>query len=345
METIWFCLLGFTLATFVVLDGFDLGVGMLHLFVAKSEAERQQTLRSIGPVWDGNEVWLLATGGTMFLAFPKLLATSFSGFYLPLMIVLWLLVFRALGIELRHQIQDRMWTAIWDALFAVSSLLLVLFFGAALGNVIRGVSFEQGGHFFAPLWTHFSIHDPVGILDWYTLLIGGAALFVIALHGALWLEWRTDGEVAARAGRLIPGLFWGSLLGGLCCSLVSLAVQPRLIENLMARPGGLLVLLPISAALFIPALRKKGRRRLAFFASATHIYGLLGAAAMSMYPWLLPGTVAHEGLTIENAKAHEYALRVGLIWWIPGILLVLTCHRFVYSKMPEVFSIHDEPDH
>src|SRR5687768_13485680 len=145
METIWFLLLTGVLTAYVILDGFDLGVGMLSYLVAKSEPEKRQLYRSVGPVWDGNEVWLLALGGAMFLAFPRLLAAGLSGFYLPIMLVLWLLLFRALSIELRHQLHDSMWAALWDALFFASSSLLVVLFGAALGNVLRGVSFDAEG--------------------------------------------------------------------------------------------------------------------------------------------------------------------------------------------------------
>ena len=151
METLWFCLIGFMLATYVVLDGFDLGVGVLHLFVARTEEERELVLRTIGPVWDGNEVWLLASGGAIVLAFPTLYATSFSGFYLPLMMVLWLLIWRALGIEMHHYIRERLWNQFWNVIFTVSSFMLALFLGVALGNVIRRVPLSAEGKFFLPL--------------------------------------------------------------------------------------------------------------------------------------------------------------------------------------------------
>lgn len=345
MEIIWFALLALVLSTYVVLDGFDLGAGMLHLFVAKTEKERQQVLRSIGPVWDGNEVWLLASGGTMFLAFPHLLATALSGFYLPIMLVLWLLFFRGLSIELRHQVHDRMWTALWDALLFLSSGLLIILLGAALGNVVRGVTFEPEGHFFAPLWTHFGVEAPVGALDWYTILVALEAVVVLGLHGALWLGWRTDAEVQERAATLAGRLWWGALGGALVCTAASLFVQPRLLENIGARPSVWIAVAPASALLAIPWLLRHGRRRHAFFASALHIYGLLGAAALSLYPWLLPGTNPETGLTVESAKTGAYSLGIGLVWWLPGMLLVLICQRFVYTRMPEVFSINDDVEH
>ena len=143
METIWFCLVAVMIAVYVVLDGFDLGAGIVHLFVARTDAERRAVLGSIGPVWDGNEVWLLAGGGTLYFAFPALYASSFSGFYLPLMIVLWLLILRGISIEFRNHIQSLVWQPLWDAVFAGASALLAIFFGAALGNVVRGVPLDR----------------------------------------------------------------------------------------------------------------------------------------------------------------------------------------------------------
>src|SRR5208337_2027425 len=147
MQTIWFCLVAIMIAMYVVLDGFDLGAGAIHFWVAKDESERQQVIRSIGPVWDGNEVWLLAAGGTLYFAFPALYASGFSGFYLPLMIVLWLLILRGVAVEFRNHIQSPIWIPFWDFVFFLSSLLLAVFFGAALGNVVRGVPLDQTGYF------------------------------------------------------------------------------------------------------------------------------------------------------------------------------------------------------
>src|ERR1700723_4462331 len=138
MGFIWFWLVAIMIVGYVVLDGFDLGVGVLHLFLVRTESDRRATLASIGPVWDGNEVWLIAGGGTLYFAFPLLYASSFSGFYLPLNIVLWLLVLRGIGIEFRMHIENQVWRSLFDGFFAISSALLAIFFGAALGNVVRG---------------------------------------------------------------------------------------------------------------------------------------------------------------------------------------------------------------
>src|SRR5262245_52650597 len=170
METLWFILVAFMLVTYVVLDGFDIGTGAVHFLVGKTQNERQLALRAIGPVWDGNEVWLIAGGGTLYFAFPTLYASSFSGFYLPLIMVLWLLMLRALGVELRGHVDNPMWRSMWDVVFSGASILLAIFFGAALGNVVRGVPLRPDGYFFVPLWTDFLPGPAPGVLDIYTVL-------------------------------------------------------------------------------------------------------------------------------------------------------------------------------
>ena len=202
MATLWFCLVALLLTVYVILDGFDLGTGALHLFVARTDRERRTVLQSIGPVWDGNEVWLLAAGGTLVLAFPLLYASSFSGFYLPLMVVLWLLILRAISIEFRSHVDNPVWRPVWDVVFTGSSLLLAVFFGAALGNVVRGVPLAEDGYFFTPLWTSFGIGGAeMGVLDWYTVTVGVTSLLALTHHGALWLVLKTEDPVRERAAR------------------------------------------------------------------------------------------------------------------------------------------------
>ena len=207
MGFIWFWLVAVMIVGYVVLDGFDLGVGVLHLFLARNEAERQTTLASIGPVWDGNEVWLLAGGGTLYFAFPLLYASAFSGFYLPLMIVLWLLVLRGVSLELRNHIDVGVWRALLDGVFGLASALLTIFFGAALANVLRGVPLDADGYFFLPLWTNWQPGAHPGILDWYTVIGGLVALVALTLHGALWLAIKTSGELEQRARNVVTPLW------------------------------------------------------------------------------------------------------------------------------------------
>ena len=162
MLFIWFWLVAVMITGYVVLDGFDLGAGVLHLFIAKTDQERQTVIRTIGPVWDGNEVWLLAGGGTLYFAFPLLYASGFSGFYLPLMMVLWLLMLRGMAVELRGHVANPLWFSFWDVVFSGASALLAIFFGAALGNVVRGVPLNADGYFFVPLWTNFDVGEQPG---------------------------------------------------------------------------------------------------------------------------------------------------------------------------------------
>jgi hypothetical protein len=205
MGTLWFWLVALMIAAYVLLDGFDLGAGAVHLFVAKTDEERKQVIASIGSVWNGNEVWLIATGGTLYFAFPALYASGFSGFYLPLMIVLWLLILRGISIEFRDHIRSAVWDPFWDFLFCASSLLLCVFFGAALGNVVRGVPLDASGYFFEPLWTNFRLGERIGILDWYTILVGLLALAALVVHGALWVVLKTTGPVRDRSVELVGG--------------------------------------------------------------------------------------------------------------------------------------------
>src|SRR5215813_11099621 len=207
METIWFWLVALMIAMYVLLDGFDLGAGAIHWLVAKTDDERRQVLASIGPVWDGNEVWLIAAGGTLYFAFPQLYASAFSGFYLPLMMVLWLLMLRGIGIELRTHIDNAVWQKFFDSLFFLASALLAVFFGAALGNVIRGVPLGSDGYFFEALWTDFRVGPNPGILDWYTVLAGVVALVTLTAHGALYVALKTEGEINCRS-RVVAVSLW-----------------------------------------------------------------------------------------------------------------------------------------
>src|SRR5262245_14960738 len=172
MAELWYGIAVFMLTAFVVLDGFDFGAGALHLFVARNDAERRQVLAAIGPFWDGNEVWLLAAGGALFVGFPRVLAAGISGFYFAIFLLLWCLILRGVAIELRSHVRDTVWRASWDFFFWLPSLLIPVFLGAALGNLLRGVPLREDGWFELALFTDFTARDPVGILDWYTVIVG-----------------------------------------------------------------------------------------------------------------------------------------------------------------------------
>jgi cytochrome d ubiquinol oxidase subunit II len=342
MAALWFWLLAGVLAAYAVLDGFDFGVGMLHFMVAKTRDERDTLLRSIGPVWDGNEVWLVAAGGTLFAAFPTLYATAFSGFYLPLMIVLWLLLFRALGIELRHHIDNLLWHQLWDVAFSASSLLLALFFGAALGNLVRGLPLNEQGEFFEPLWTDFRVGDVTGILDWYTLLVGVTAMTALALHGALWLSLKTGGKIAARARASARALWPVVVLLVLGTTIGSAHVQPQLLENVVRFPiGGALPLLALAGLVGARVFVERAPLR-AFLASSGLIVGLILIAALAIFPHALPARVPGHELSVAAAAAAPSTLSGMLYWWLPGMALAVSYSYFIYSRMPKTFTLGGE---
>jgi cytochrome d ubiquinol oxidase subunit II len=344
METLWFILIALMLTAYVVLDGFDIGAGIISPLVAKNHDERRTVLRSIGPVWDGNEVWLLATGGALFFAFPLLYAASFSGFYLPLMMVLWLLMLRGIGIELRSHVSEPMLWSVFDFLFTFASLLLAIFFGAAIGNVVRGVPLAADGYFFEALWTNFRVGPQPGILDWYTVLTGVLALAALAVHGAHYVALKTAGDIQARSRR-VARLGWSALVLMTALSLVATVyVRPQVIDNFRLRVWGwlipLLVLASLAAMRFYQA---KGRDVAAFFSSTAYLVGMLGGAAFAMYPTLLPAsTDPAYSLTIYNARTGAYSLSVGLIWWLIGMALAVGYFTFLYRSFRGKVAMNDE---
>lgn len=334
METLWFCLVAVMIAMYVVLDGFDIGAGIIHNFAARTDEERRKVLASIGPVWDGNEVWLLAGGGTLYFAFPKLYASSFAGFYLPLIIVLWLLILRALAIEFRSHIHSDLWRPFWDVVFGGASLLLAVFFGAALGNVVRGVSLDARGDFFLPLWTNFQVGTEVGILDWYTILVGVLAAATLTLHGSLWVAFKTDGELQRRAHRWARLAWPATVALTVLVTIATFAIQPQVPGNFSRYPWGVIFpALALAGLLGIRLWLRIETERRAFLASCLFIIGMLTSAAFGVYPYVLPATTGAElGLTIYNTAAADYGLKVGLAWWIPGMVLVTAYFVFTYRR-------------
>ncbi|HVN21865.1 MAG TPA: cytochrome d ubiquinol oxidase subunit II [Dongiaceae bacterium] len=332
METIWFIIVAFMISAYVVLDGFDLGAGVIYLMAARTAGERQVIMRAIGPVWDGNEVWLLAAGGTLYFAFPLLYASSFSGFYLPLIVVLWLLMLRGIAIELRAHMDNPVWRGFFDVVFFGSSALLTIFFGAALGNVVRGVPLGPDQYFFEPLWTNFRVGVNNGILDWYTVLTGLIALVTLTIHGALYIATKTEGDLNARA-RLIAMRLWPLELALTVAGLIATAsIRPGVLENYKHHAVGFVIPVVVfgSLAVMMHAMIKRSVR-IAFLASAVYIIGMLVGAAFGLYPVVLPAsTDAARSLTIYNAAAGAHGLSVGLIWWALGMILALGYFFFVY---------------
>ncbi|MEZ5306294.1 MAG: cytochrome d ubiquinol oxidase subunit II [Pyrinomonadaceae bacterium] len=332
MLTTWFLIVAFMLVVYVILDGFDIGAGIAHYYVGRNEKEREAVISSIGPVWDGNEVWLLAAGGTLYFAFPVLYSASFSGFYLPLIMVLWLLIIRATGIELRHQLDNEMWVGFWDFAFSMASVLLAIFFGAALGNVIRGVPLNEEGYFFAPLWTTFSIGDNPGILDWFTVLSGVVAFVALTVHGAAYLAVKTEGEMLRRARRLV-GVGWFALIVVTILSLIAvLFVRDGILENYRQNVIGWLIPVVVIASLGgIKYFNHIRNDKASFLSSCAFLASMLGGAAFAIFPDVLPAIDPRFSLNIENASAGSYGLSVGLVWWSIGIIGAIGYFVFLFK--------------
>jgi cytochrome d ubiquinol oxidase subunit II len=332
MGTLWFMIVAVMLTAYVVLDGFDLGAGVIYLVIAKTNDERKMVLRSIGPVWDGNEVWLLAAGGTLYFAFPQLYASAFSGFYLPLMIVLWLLMLRGIGIEFRAQINNPVWQSFFDAIFAFASTLLIIFYGAALGNVIRGVPLGPDGYFFEPLWTNFRLGPQPGILDWYTIMSGVVALVTLTVHGALYIAVKTEGDLSKRA-RGFAVVLWPAQFFLTCFSLVmTYFARPHVMNNYEAYPVSILIPIAVFGSLALMIwTAPKGADKLAFLGSSLYITGMLVGTVFALYPVVLPASTdpAYD-LTIANSAAGHHGLVVGITWWALGMVLALGYFVFVY---------------
>jgi cytochrome d ubiquinol oxidase subunit II len=331
METAWFCFLAVMVTVYVVLDGFDLGAGAIHLLVAGADEERRTVLQAIGPVWDGNEVWLIAAGGTLFFTFPRLYAASFSGFYLPLMIVLWLLMLRGMAVELRGR-GNAVWAGAWDALFWLSSGLLAFFFGAAIANVVRGVPLDAEGYFFEPLWTDFDPRSATpGILDWYTLLIGLLGLAALVLHGATFLVARCVGALRARALVLADRAWLATLVLTALGTAATFYVRPELLRSFTARPWGIVFpLLAVVGLLGVRAMRGRRPDGGMLVASGAYLVGMLSSSAFVIYPAVLPATNPANTLTVTNAAAPPYGLSVGLAWWCLGMVLAAIYFVLVY---------------
>src|SRR5581483_9018739 len=325
MPSLWFLIVALMVVAYVVLDGFDLGAGAIHLIAGRTDAERGSIVRAIGPVWDGNEVWLLAAGGVLYFAFPLLYASSFQGFYLPLMIVLWLLMLRAIGIEFRAHSTSPVWRGFFDTIFSIASALLAVFFGAALGNVIRGVPLGADGYFFEALWTNWRVVPNPGILDWYTVIAGVVALTALTVHGSLYVTLKTEGDVNERA-RKVVSVLWPVLVAVTLVSLVAtLYVRPELLDNYKMVPVGFAIpVLVFGALAAMLRYHRSKHEKSAFIASCLYLAGMLGGAAFAVYPNVLPASTGERySLTIYNTMTGSYAMHVALVWWIFGIVIAI----------------------
>ena len=323
LVNIWFFLVAFLLTGYVVLDGFDLGAGVLYPFIAKSEDEKRVVRASIGPIWDGNEVWLITGGGAIFAAFPMVYAMTFSGFYLAIMLVLFGLILRAVSLEFRHR--DTSWSKVWDGAFFLGSLAPSILVGCALGNVIRGVPMNANGDYTG---TFLQLLNP------YSLLVAVTGLFLIVQHGAAWLALKSEGELQARAVKYRRVTFWVCAVLAVATSVATIATVSRASDNVFGRPLGwfFLVLLALSLLYTIWQMMKEGGELKSFLGSAVIIVALAGIAAVGNFPEMVParGTPPSTSLTVTNSASGHLTLQVMLIVALIFCPIVLAYTAYVY---------------
>jgi cytochrome d ubiquinol oxidase subunit II len=335
LQNAWYVLIGILLVGYAVLDGFDLGVGVLSPFIAKNEKERRVLVSAIGPFWDGNEVWLLTAGGALFAAFPNVYATVFSGFYLALMLVLYALIVRAVSFEFGHRVESARWRRVWDWVFFAGSLLPALLTGVAVGNVMRGVPLDARGEFAGDF---FSLLNP------FALVVGLAGLSMFIMQGAAYLTAKTNGDLARRARG--AGIWaWTALVALLIVAgVLVVADSPERLDNYTRNP--LAYIVPLAALAFLILTRvslQKGTGGKAFLFSSLAVAAIMGIWGVANYPYLLPArNVAAYGLTAFNASASQKSLQTMFIIALVGMPLVLAYTAYVYWIFRGKVRAHEE---
>ena len=324
LNIIWFLLVAVLIIGYAILDGFDFGVGILHLF-SKNETEKRKSINSIGPVWDGNEVWLLTGGGALFAAFPPVYATVFSGFYLAFMLLLLALIFRAVSFEFRGKVESDNWRKFWDWSFGLGSLLPAILFGVAIGNILRGIPIDANGHFTGSFFT---------LLNPYSILIGLLSLVLFVMHGSIYLALKTEGDQQKRMKKIAPRLWIGFIVLYILSTLYSIFEAKYLFENLLGNPlFWILFIVLLLAIIYIPIAINSNRFGRAIFASSVTIAMMIGLIGISLFPNMVTSSIDPAfSLTIYNASSTERTLLTMLIIALVGMPLVIGYTIFIYRK-------------
>jgi cytochrome d ubiquinol oxidase subunit II len=322
LNILWFLLVGVLFFGYAVLDGFDLGVGMLHLF-ARGDTERRLLLNSIGPVWDGNEVWLVTGGGAIFAAFPNVYATLFSGFYIPFMMLLTALIFRAVSIEFRSKQTRAAWRAVWDVCFFVGSLVAALLLGVLVGNLAWGIPLDARHEYAGGFWN---------LLHPYALIVGITTIALFLMHGSIYLVMKTEGELHDR----IRGWVQNSMIFFIICyvmtSMATLLYVPRMAERFREQPAwGLVAVANILVIANVPRCIYHRRDFQAFVSSCAAILCLMALLAIGVYPYMLPSNpVPENGLDIWAGASSPTTLKIMAIIALIGMPLVLAYTVSIY---------------
>jgi cytochrome d ubiquinol oxidase subunit II len=323
MIAAWYAIAGFMLVVYVALDGRNFGAGMLHWRVARTPEERRQVIAAIGPLWSWHEVWLVGFGGTVLAVFPKLLASAFAGYYLALFLILWCLILRGISLECGGHINDRMWQGFWDFVFVLANTLLAILFGAAAGNMARGVPLAADGTFSMAFFTDFAPSGYVGLLDWYTVSVALFAAVALAAHGATYLTLKTEGNVHDRSAAYASVLWAAAAALLLIISVESGVVRPDLLGHAMQNPFWWLgLVLVLAAAITLVSGLATRREMRAFIGSNLLIAGLPATGAAAIYPVVLHSTLAPENsLSVYDVAAGPNSLAYAAIWWPIGFAL------------------------
>jgi cytochrome d ubiquinol oxidase subunit II len=329
----WYAVLSFMLITYVLLDGRNWGAGMLHWLVARTPEERRQVIAAIGPLWSWHEVWLVGFGGMLVAVFPRLIASAFAGYYLALFLILWSLILRGISIEVGGHINDRMWQSYWDFVFVLANFLLAILFGAAAGNVARGVPLDEHGDFAMAFFTNFGVRGYVGLLDWYTVSVAVFAVVVLAAHGATYLTLKTEGPVHDRSQAYAKALW---IVAGplfLVVSFESWVVRPVLggaVANPICWLGAFVVLLGV--AMLVSGITTRQERR-AFVGSNLLLGGVLATGGAAIFPVMLYSTLAPENsLTAYAVASSRSALVLASVWWPAGLALATAYFVFISRR-------------
>jgi len=333
MIAIWYAVVSFMLIVYIVLDGRNFGAGMLQWFVARTPEERRQVIAAIGPLWTWHEVWLLGFGGTLIAIFPRLMASAFAGYYLALFLILWCLILRGISLEVGGHINDRLWQTYWDFIFVCSNFLLAILFGAAAGNVARGVPLNADGNFSMAFFTDFNVRGHVGLLDWYTVSIAILATVVLAAHGATYLTLKTEGPVHDRSEKFGKYL-WIATVPLLFLILVeSRIVRPDLPGRAWSNPFWWLGLIITVVSIICLVSGLTGRReRRAFLASNFLIVGLLATGAAAIFPVMLRSTLAPENSLTAYAVASSSTTLLRASFWWPIAFALAVCYFVFISR-------------
>ena len=322
MTTLAFAIIAFMFAMYVVLDGYDLGVGAISPIVARDDRERRTLMRAIGPFWNGNEVWLVAGGATLFAMFPKAFASAFSGFYLPLIVVLWLLMGRGIAMELRDHYRGQLWHQFWDAAFSGSSALLIVVLGVALGNLVRGVPLDNDGYFRGTF---------AFLLNPYSVSVACFALVALGLHASAFLTIRVEGAPLERAWRLSTYVWIATGVSFVAVTALTFVMRPDLFTHVGVLLAGAI------ATLAFAALRMAIARRMelaAFGASALFLAAMLSACAMTMFPYLLRDFPnAATGISVSSAAPSESALISAIVVTLVALAGVVTYTALLWPKL------------